>query len=367
MSDSDSEIEFNVHQPEAEEDAQRNQQEHDPMHALDSEQDDDDLQNAQGDHMDIHRTYNDNQSRSKVNTISRDHNRRLPDDFMHMPETVHQCPRPVHSIAIKPDTFNGDEDWDQYISHFENCADLGNWSERERALTLAACLKGQARTFYSSLPAFEICNYKSLVTKLEQRFGSARQQSRWLSRLQSRRRLPHEPIAAFGDDIRLMAQKAYPTLNSDAQEMLALQQFYKAVSLEMRCRLMDRETKSISDAVDVVERYEEIMGDNYERRRNVIRSAENVDLNQSTESTARNEKSLENRLKEMSERLEKLEKKKYEQERDRQRNFKRPKTCYICNSPDHFFRNCPNNRNDTQAQQRPHNSKYAGNGKPSFL
>ena len=80
-------------------------------------------------------------------------------------------------VTIKPDTFTGEDDWEQYISHFDNCAELGGWSDRERVLTLAACLKGQARIFYAGLLQNDKQSYRLLVHKLEQRFGSARQHS----------------------------------------------------------------------------------------------------------------------------------------------------------------------------------------------
>jgi hypothetical protein len=39
--------------------------------------------------------------------------------------------------------------------------------------------------------------------------------------------------AAFGDDLRLLARKAYCNHEQEAQETLALQQFCKAFSVEM--------------------------------------------------------------------------------------------------------------------------------------
>ena len=103
---------------------------------------------------------------------------------------------------------------------------------------------------------------------------STRQQSRWMSRLQSKIWKPGESIAAFGDDILLMAQKAYANLGSDAQEMLALQQFNKAVPLEIYCLIMDRDFTLISEAVDVVERYEELLNENADRKRAITRATD---------------------------------------------------------------------------------------------
>ena len=117
---------------------------------------------------------------------------------------------------VTPETYNREDVWEQYISHFEDCAELGNWLEKEKVLTLAAKLKGQARMFYTSLPSSDKRSYRQLVARLEHRFGSARQQSRWMSKLPIRTRNPGETIAAFGDDLLLMAQKAYSNLDSDA-------------------------------------------------------------------------------------------------------------------------------------------------------
>lgn len=298
------------------------------------------------------------------------------------------------SITISPDTYSGDDDWEQYISHFEDCAELGKWTEKEKVLTLAAKLKGQARVFYTSLPVSDKRSYRLLVARLEQRFGSARQQSRWISRLQSRVRKPGESIAALGDDLLLMAQKAYANLDSDAQEMLALQQFYKTVPLEMRCRIMDRDCTSISEAVDVVERYEELLNENTDRKRAVTRAADKPYLdgkNQSTETTVSeplrsrfphngrpgqkfnsgqnnqstdstgfysqqpemnidstfnvDEKlSIAQALRDVVQRLDRLERGSDRAQGYRQIGPKPSKTCYICNSPTHFFRKCPKYR-----------------------
>ncbi|CAG2240209.1 unnamed protein product [Mytilus edulis] len=61
--------------------------------------------------------------------------------------------------TIKPEPYNGKDSWEEYISHFENCADLGRWKESEKVLLLAASLRGPARTFYISLTSTEKKSY----------------------------------------------------------------------------------------------------------------------------------------------------------------------------------------------------------------
>ena len=105
--------------------------------------------------------------------------------------------RPVmgrHRLQVKPEFYTGNEDWDQYISHFQNCADLGRWSKMDKALTLSACLKGQARAFYLGLSPLDRSSYYRLVQKFSERFGSVRQQSRYLTKFETRKRKPGERL-----------------------------------------------------------------------------------------------------------------------------------------------------------------------------
>ena len=82
-----------------------------------------------------------------------------------------------------------------------------------------------------------------------------------------RRWEPRESIAAVGDGIRQMAQKAYCNLDSLAQESLALNQLYNVISLKMKCRCIEKDCRTVSKAVDVIERYEAIMGDYSDRKK----------------------------------------------------------------------------------------------------
>ena len=259
---------------------------------------------------------------------------------------------------IKPDAFTGEEDWDQYISYFEDCAELGQWSEKEKLLYLATSLKQQARLHYSSLPLHEKRSYETLIQRLEQRFGNKRQQTRWLSKMQNRTRGRHESIAAFGDDIRLHAQKAYVDLDPEAQEMLALQHFYKNISPEMRCRLMDNDCRSIREAVEVVERYEEVLG---KTSREVgithVRGATGSALRDGNLVQPSVPKPNTNDLEEIKDAIRKIENR-LEKVEKRESFNGRERTCFSCGSNMHYFRKCPNrNKNIGKCAKNQENSK----------
>ena len=260
-------------------------------------------------------------------------------------------------VHLRPEFFDGEGDWDQYISHFQNCADLGRWSETDKALTLSACLMGQDRAFYLGLSPLDRSSYHRLVQKISERFGSVRQQSPYLTKFETRQRRPEEPIASPGDELRLLSKRAYPDLGPDAQESLALHQFNKAITLEMKCRCIDRDCRTVEDAVQVVERYESILGEGNEKKKSSIRAINNPgdsNQSQSIHYPSLNNKSQSNNkshpsntteivLKQVLERLEKNLKGGNCSKVPRNSNNNKPKpyyrrgTCFVCQSPDHFL------------------------------
>jgi hypothetical protein len=59
--------------------------------------------------------------------------------------------------------------------------------------------------------------YAALIQRLGLRLGSTRQQNRWLSRLEMRKRKPGESAVALADVLRQMSQRAYVDLDARAQ------------------------------------------------------------------------------------------------------------------------------------------------------
>ena len=86
-----------------------------------------------------------------------------------------------------------------------------------------------------------------------------------------RKRKPGESVAALADDLRQMSQRAYVDLDARAHEVLALNQLYKSVTPEVKYQCTNQGCETVAEAVEVIERYEAIIGDCSERKKQNVR------------------------------------------------------------------------------------------------
>jgi len=263
----------------------------------------------------------------------------------------HYIPPPMHHTLMKPDMYDGNSSYEQYASHFEDCSELSGWDNRTKVLMLAASLRGAARNFYMSLTDDERRNYCTLTTRLSERFGNdSKHQCLWLNKLENRRRSKGESIASLADDLRQLCQKAYSDLDHRSQEKLALNQLYKLVSTEMKCRCMDHNCLTINEAVSVIERYESILGTPLQSNIRAVDSDKCSDI--------------ESVIKRIEARLDKIE---TSVVRKPQVNSKSAKSCFRCNSRDHFWASCPQNANRGPRRYRANSTQSATNDRSANL
>ncbi|VDI69260.1 Hypothetical predicted protein [Mytilus galloprovincialis] len=97
-----------------------------------------------------------------------------------------------------------------------------------------------------------------------------------------RKRNPGEAIAALADDLRQMAQRAYIDLDARAQEVLALNQLYKSVTPEVKYQCTNQGCRTVAGAVEVIERYEAIIGDGSEKKKGSVRMTTDTHLGEAS-------------------------------------------------------------------------------------
>ena len=67
---------------------------------------------------------------------------------LYPPEQIGGLQQPTvgRSISAKPESYDGSEDWDEYLVYFEQLAELNGWNKPTMAMMLGLSLRGSART-----------------------------------------------------------------------------------------------------------------------------------------------------------------------------------------------------------------------------
>lgn len=224
-------------------------------------------------------------------------------------------------LQIRPETYSGDQDLEAYIQHFESCAKVGRWTEEEKAWTLVASLRGSAQRFVASLPEETKNNFQELTDQLRQRFGiGSRHSIFWRTKFEARTRESNETISDLVDNLLLMASRAFPNLDSETQQFLAMQQLMKSLEPEVRLKCIERNINTLRQVEELVEMHETVMGrKEREGRRTAVRAM------------------FENEVK--------------EQEKEPMPRKQRG-NCYCCQSNEHYFHECPVYKRCKEAEER---------------
>lgn len=164
----------------------------------------------------------------------------------------------LHKPVIYPEKFDGSfNKWREFISHFETCAILNNWTETEMALWLQGSLKGRAATFLLSFPQKQ-WTFSELKLALHQRFGPNQQPNVYLAQLHSRKRKANESIWELAEAIRDLVSLAYPeTADNVLIERLSLNAFIGSLSSwELKQFILSRQPSDFQSAIHIANEWE---------------------------------------------------------------------------------------------------------------
>ena len=128
--------------------------------------------------------------------------------------------------AVLPELYTGEKSWDEWIHHFESVATVNGWDGAAKLNWLCVCLTGRAGTVFRRLSDDTRGDYELAKKALKERFEPDSKKELYLAELQTRAKKRTEDWAAFGEDLKLLAEKAYPDLTDDAREQLALNQYF---------------------------------------------------------------------------------------------------------------------------------------------
>ena len=160
-------------------------------------------------------------------------------------------------VSVKPQKYDGSDDFDEYFTQFEIIAELNNWSYQDKSLYLGSSLAGDARGILSELNRREKRDYKSLVSALDVRFGAVEKSELFRARLQARVQSKGESYPELAHSVRKTTRKAYPGADSNTVDLLALENFIEAVSdSDLRLRLRDARPRDITEAELIAVRFQ---------------------------------------------------------------------------------------------------------------
>jgi hypothetical protein len=163
------------------------------------------------------------------------------------------------NISMKPQLYDGDDDFNEYLAQFEMLADINNWDYITKSLYLAGSLKGGARALLNELDRDQRRNYDSLVKVLYNIYGSAERSELYRAKLQTRIRGKDETLPELALSIKKLTRLAYPIAHSTLISVLSLEHFIDAIpDGDIRLHLREVNTKNINEAETLAVRLENL-------------------------------------------------------------------------------------------------------------
>lgn len=156
--------------------------------------------------------------------------------------------RPV----VMPESFAAldSEEWDSWISHFEDCAVINGWSDERKAQFLAVHMRGAALLQLQGLATGVRENYTTLKGALREKFVPKERIELHKAEFRARHRERDEKLPDLASYLRRLVSRAYPEAVLDLQDSLAKDQFIDALEdREIRMKLRESGPKTLDEAV----------------------------------------------------------------------------------------------------------------------
>jgi hypothetical protein len=161
--------------------------------------------------------------------------------------------------CYKPDHFDGNSDWSDYLKHFEAVSTWNGWNDMEKAMQLTMSLKGTARqTWSDSFPDQQPCmDFKVLTETLGARFKPEGREEAYKAEFKGRRKLRDETFMDFGYALRRLALRAFPRLDYKGREENIIDQFLSGLfDPNMKRHLMLSHPSTLEQAITMATEYD---------------------------------------------------------------------------------------------------------------
>ena len=264
---------------------------------------------------------------------------------------------------VQPDRFDGNIGWQDYITHFELCAEINEWSDVQKATHLAVSLQGPALELQCDMPREMRHSYVQLTQHLSARFGSQGRTDLFRTQLKSRVRRSGESLPELSQAIKRLVLRAYPQATVELREIMAMDYFIDALQDgHIRLRLKQGKPTSITEAVNMAIELEAFQLAEKNRMMSRVRgyvrmSTVDDDYQALKDEIAR----LEKQLKKIS--TEKKDGKvAIKLQRQSTRHRRKSVRCWRCNEIGHYLSECQAEIKVTRVAKNPANTDKQVNG-----
>lgn len=252
---------------------------------------------------------------------------------------------------VLPETFSGEEEWSQWICHFESIAAVNEWDGSKKLLWLKARLTGRAQLALQHLPEEVQADYARLIKAMKDRFEPESRKGRYQAEFQARRKKASEGWANFAQDLQILVDKAFPHLQGEAREQMALTHYLAQIdNPQLAFSVKQQKPNSLDAAVSTTLEMESYLPQKGGAI-GVAGSEVNPESMQSIPIAATGNEPTPGMMKELLDRMKKLETQLQgitqpshggdKQQSSHIRQNRRPTiTCWRCNRPGHIARDC---------------------------
>jgi len=108
---------------------------------------------------------------------------------------------------------------------FENVSQVNGWDDDTCLLWLEVRLTGKARNTWKCLSRSVKQHYNNAKVALQRRFELESKRELYFSKFQTKKCDSSETWSELADNLRLLADKAFPELNDHAKEQLSLDHY----------------------------------------------------------------------------------------------------------------------------------------------
>ncbi|MCP4458714.1 MAG: hypothetical protein GY816_11925 [Cytophagales bacterium] len=145
-------------------------------------------------------------------------------------------------------TYDGDTDFDDWLSLFNRVKEAYNWSDARALKILPAYLRGNAADLYNELTDNQKTTIGELITNMRAALEPEEMARITQSKLIKRRMQPFESVVDFASSIQRLVKSAYRKLPAEAQDTLMLNHFIERIRPKIKRFLLLMDPKDYQTA-----------------------------------------------------------------------------------------------------------------------